>query len=142
MTADVIIEMGINQIVFVKRKYEPFKGSWGLPGGKMEDDEEIELTAVREAKEETGLDIELTGIVGVYSKPGRDPRGRYISVAFSARVIGGNLHAGDDAAEATVMDIENLPQLAFDHSDIIKDYLKKLNFLAYTRNGKDEPLID
>ncbi len=142
MTADVIIEMGINQIVFVKRKYEPFKESWALPGGKMEDDEKIENTAIREAKEETGLDIELTGIVGVYSKPTRDPRGRYISVVYTARVVGGNLHASDDAEQVSVLAIENLPKLAFDHNEILEDYKKNLNFLAFIREGKDEPLID
>ncbi|MBC8046594.1 MAG: NUDIX hydrolase [Fimbriimonadaceae bacterium] len=122
LVSDVIIKMPESAIVLVRRKYEPFKGVWSLPGGKMNKMEVIEDTAMREAKEETGLLIQLKKLVGVYSQVSRDPRGRYVSVVYEAIPIGGNLKAGSDAAEILVTsDYKNLI-LAFDHSEILKDY--------------------
>lgn len=123
MTADIIIEYEDGDIVLAKRKYNPYKDSWALPGGKMEKNELIETTAIREAKEETGLDIELTGLIGVYSDPYRDPRGRYISVVFVAKIMGGKLLAGSDALECIKISVMDLPELAFDHKIIVEDYL-------------------
>lgn len=124
LTSDIIIEFPDGSIVLGKRMNEPYKGMWGLPGGKMDEGETIEATAIREAKEETNLDIEITGIVGVYSQLGRDPRGRYISVVYTARVIGGELKAGSDATEIMQTTDYMDRQLAFDHNEILKDYLK------------------
>ncbi len=128
LTADIIIEYPDGSIILAKRGSEPFKGHFGLPGGKMEENgETIEETAVREAKEETGLNIELTGIVGVYSKPGRDPRGRFISVVYTAKIVGGTLKAGSDAAEVIkTLNFAN-HKLAFDHNRIIEDYINHRN---------------
>lgn len=126
MVSDVIIRIDNFNIVLAKRKYDPFKGSWGLPGGKMDGDETIEQTAIREAEEETGLKIKLIRVFGVYSKPDRDPRGRYISVVFIAEPEGGHLAAGSDAAEIVITKDFTEMQLAFDHNAILNDYLKYL----------------
>ena len=125
LAADIIIEYKDGSIALVKRKNPPFKGQWSLPGGKLDGNETIEQTAIREAKEETGLDIKLTGILGVYSKPGRDPRGRYVSVVFRAEVLGGEPLAGDDAeAFITTRNYLNYA-LAFDHNSILTDYIRQ-----------------
>ncbi len=123
ITADIIIVYDDGDIVLTKRKYDPFKDHWALPGGKMEDDEIIEVTAIREAKEETGLDIKLTRLIGVYSDPFRDPRGRYISVAYEAKIIGGEQKAGSDAASCIKIAIKDIGDLAFDHNKILEDYI-------------------
>ncbi|MFI5171527.1 MAG: NUDIX domain-containing protein [Chitinophagales bacterium] len=127
LTADIIVEFENGDILLVKRKYEPFIGVWGLPGGKMDGDEKIEETAVREVKEETGLDVELLSIVGVYSDPERDPRGRYVSTAFVAKPKGGKLVAASDASKVMrIADYSKL-DLAFDHKEILEDYKKMKN---------------
>jgi len=125
LTADIIIEQADGRIVLVKRANPPFQGQWALPGGMLDGNESIQEAAVREALEETGLQVMLTGIVGVYSKAGRDPRGRYVSVAFTATPVGGELHASSDAREAvTTRDFASF-LLAFDHNEILTDYLNQ-----------------
>ena len=124
LTADIIIENQEGAIVLIRRKNEPFKGMWALPGGKLEGNETIEQTAIREAKEETGLDIRIIQLVGVYSKPNRDPRGRYVSIVYSACSVGGKLRASSDAKEIMETKEFGKVELAFDHNKIIEDYLK------------------
>jgi 8-oxo-dGTP diphosphatase len=124
LTADIIIEYDDGSIVLIRRKKEPFEGLWAIPGGKLEGPETVEETAIRETKEETGLDVELVRLIGVYSAPDRDPRGRFVSVAYVGSPVGGVLAAGSDAKEflrtKDFMDAE----LAFDHHKILGDYLK------------------
>lgn len=124
LTADIIIE-NKNKIVLIERKNEPFKGKWQTPGGFVEDEETVEEAAIREAKEETGLKIKLKDILGVYSDPKRDPRGRVVSVVFVASAKG-KLKACSDASKAEWIGINkiNFKNLAFDHSKILRDYLK------------------
>jgi 8-oxo-dGTP diphosphatase len=123
LTADIVIEWADGSIVLVKRKNDPYKGFWALPGGMMDGEETIAQTAIRETKEETGLDVRLAKIIGVYSKPGRDPRGRYISVAFLAHPMSGTLESGSDSAEVVLTkDFHDLT-LAFDHAQILSDYV-------------------
>ena len=107
-------------IVLIKRDNPPFAGSYALPGGFVEVGETVEAAAAREACEETGLAIELLGLVGIYSNPDRDPRGHVVSAAFLARGSG-VLQAGSDARSAKVFPLESLPPLAFDHDEIISD---------------------
>jgi len=123
VAADIIIQYDDGGIILIKRRNEPYKNQWALPGGIMDEFETIEQTAIREAKEETGLDIKLAQLVGVYSKPGRDPRGRTISVLFAATIVGGSLMADDDAID--VMNTKDFLEmdLAFDHNQMIRDYL-------------------
>jgi 8-oxo-dGTP diphosphatase len=126
VAADLIIRYEDGSIVLIKRANEPHKNHWALPGGIMEPDETIQQTAVREAKEETGLDVKLERLIGVYSKPGRDERGRSVSVLFEATAIGGNLKADTDAKEIMRTKDFSKMDLAFDHNEMIKDYLKFL----------------
>ena len=109
-------------IVLVKRGKEPFEGRWALPGGFQEWEESLENTAVREAKEETGLDITLLGQLSVYSNPGRDPRGPVNGVGYVASAQGVP-NGGDDAAEAKIFPLDALPKpLAFDHDKRLEEY--------------------
>src|SRR5262245_62444308 len=119
-TVDGVIETE-GGIVLVRRKYPPL--GWALPGGFVDGGETVAAAARREAKEETGLDVELTELLGVYSDPGRDPRGLFtISTTFIARAAGRPV-GGDDAAEARVFPLDGLPpDIAFDHPTIIADY--------------------
>lgn len=106
--------------VLIRRGSDPFEGQWALPGGFAEVGETVETAAVRETAEETGLAVELARLIGVYSDPERDPRGHNVSIAFLARVVGGDLVAASDAAEVAVLDPDSV-ELAFDHGRIIAD---------------------
>jgi 8-oxo-dGTP diphosphatase len=119
LMVDVVIpsEAGI---VLVRRGTEPFEGQWALPGGFVGMGETVREAAVREAAEETGLAVEVSRLVGVYSDPARDPRGHNVSVAFLARVLSGQMKASSDAAEVDVLDPAGV-ELAFDHRRIIAD---------------------
>ncbi len=112
-------------IVLIRRTNSPYQGFYALPGGFVEVGETVEDAAKREAKEETGLDITLLKLIGVYSKPDRDPRGHVVSISYLAEGRG-MLAAGSDAGSAEVFDPEDLPPLAFDHAQIIRDGLEKL----------------
>ena len=122
LTVDTII-IEDNKVILIKRLNNPFKDHWAIPGGVVEYGEKVEDAAVREAKEETGLDIELTKLVGVYSDPDRDPRGHTVTVAFLSKIIGGTLKSDSDAKDAKFIDISELKnmKLAFDHNEILKD---------------------
>ncbi len=109
-------------VVLIRRASDPFEGQWALPGGFVEVGETVEAAATREAAEETGLAVELAGLVGVYSSPDRDPRGHNVSVAFLARGVGGDLIAATDAAEVAVLDPDSV-ELAFDHRSIVAEAL-------------------
>jgi len=122
VTADGIVVRG-NDVALVKRRNEPFKGMYALPGGFMNYEETFEHCAVREVEEETGLRTEVVGLVGVYSDPRRDPRGHVVSAVFHLRLIGGTLRGGDDASAAEWTPLDDLPRLAFDHGRILEDFL-------------------
>ncbi|MDA8087905.1 MAG: NUDIX hydrolase [Nitrospiraceae bacterium] len=118
-TVDIIIEFG-EGIVLVERKFPPH--GWALPGGFVDYGEALEDAARREAREETGLDVELVRQMHTYSDPGRDPRQHTISTVFVAKGKGALLGA-DDALRAAVFRREGLPSpIVFDHTDILKDY--------------------
>lgn len=109
------------QVLLIKRKNNPFKGSWALPGGFMDMDETIESCAKRELFEETNLIVDNLQLIGVFSDVDRDPRGRTITMAYLIRVDHPlPVKGGDDATEALWWPINNLPPLAFDHSLIIQ----------------------
>ncbi|NWF76084.1 MAG: NUDIX hydrolase [Nitrospirae bacterium] len=107
-------------IILIKRKNPP--EGWALPGGFVDYGESLEGAAIREAKEETGLNVKLIRQFHTYSEPTRDPRTHTISTVFIAKAEG-ETKAGDDAKEVGVFNKDNLPdQIAFDHRDILKDY--------------------
>ncbi len=124
LAVDVIIEVD-EGIVLVKRRNEPFKDFWAIPGGFVEYGETVEEAARREAEEETGLKVSLKNLVGVFSDPGRDPRGQVISICFSARRAGGVLSAATDAADVKVFNEAPWSKLAFDHEKVLKKYRDK-----------------
>lgn len=123
VTVDILLE-DAGKILLIKRAFKPYKGRWALPGGYIEYGEKAEEAAVREAKEETGLDIELEGIIGVYSDPKRDPRGHQITIAYKAKKRGGRIKESRETKEVRMWGIEELPKLAFDHAEIIRDAMK------------------
>ena len=101
-------------VLLVRRRYEPFKDRWSLPSGFMEYGESPEETAVRELKEELGVDVELTGLVGVEMERG-DPRGLCLLLVYTGRITGGRMSAADDAAEVRTFPLDRLPEeIAFE----------------------------
>jgi len=124
VTTDAII-IKDSKILLIRRKNEPFKGSYALPGGFLDYGEKLEHCVVREAKEETGLDAEVVELVGVYSDPRRDPRGHFVTAVYHLRPVGGRLKPGDDASAAEWIPFDRLPKLSFDHGEIIAEFLKR-----------------
>jgi len=121
-TVDIIIELRGKGILLIKRKNFPM--GWAIPGGFVDYGESVEDAAIREAKEETGLDVKLIRQLHTYSKPDRDPRHHAISTVFIAKARG-NPSAADDAAEVGIFTMDNLPSpLVFDHKEILADYFK------------------
>jgi 8-oxo-dGTP diphosphatase len=120
LTVDIIIRMAGRSVVFIERKNPPY--GWALPGGFVDYGESLETAAWREAREETGLEVENLQQFRAYSDPERDPRHHTVTVVFCA--LGkGTLKAADDAKRARVFRVEELPgNLAFDHAKILADY--------------------
>lgn len=132
LAVDIVIEVlteNDRRLVLIERKYPPY--GFALPGGHVDVGESTEAAAVREAFEETGLHVKLTSLLGVYSKPDRDPRRHVVSVVYTAQAEGQPI-AGDDAKEVTLVSISNgWPRFeallerkyAFDHKKILNDYI-------------------
>mgnify|MGYP001812642078 FL=1 len=134
LTVDAIIELADRPgrpIVLIERRYPPF--GWALPGGFVDVGETLEAAAVREAREETSLDVQLKVLLGHYSDPTRDPRGHTSSAVYIAEASG-EPRAADDARNLDVYDPRACPPLAFDHGLIIEDYLH------YLETGRVAPL--
>jgi 8-oxo-dGTP diphosphatase len=134
VTCDGIVYKG-GKIALIRRRNEPFKGSYALPGGFANYGEKLEDCVVREVLEETGLRTQVVELVGVYSAPGRDPRGHFVTAVYELRHIRGALKAGDDASSATWVSEDDVPHMAFDHGDIIADFLKQRREHAAKRPG-------
>lgn len=114
------------QVLLIERGIEPFKGKWAFPGGFLNMDETAGEGALRELKEETGLENAYIEQFNTYSDPGRDPRERVITIAHYALVRIQEVKGGDDAAKAQWFPIDEVPQLAFDHDKILRDAMRKL----------------
>ncbi|MFN2462694.1 MAG: NUDIX domain-containing protein [Candidatus Dormibacteria bacterium] len=156
LTVDIVlltVRQGRLSVLLVRRRSDPFGGDWALPGGFVDPGEDIEAAATRELAEETGLDQLPDGIhleqLRTYGKPGRDPRGRTVSVAHLGLLADQpSVKAGDDAADARFWPIEDLagddgPTLAFDHDEILRDGVErvraKLEYTSCALAFVDEP---
>lgn len=131
MTADCVVFAQVKEqvkVLLIERKDEPCKGMWAIPGGFMNMDETTEEAALRELKEETGIELAKAEQIGAFSKVDRDPRGRVITVAYFAIIDHEAEAVGqDDAKQAMWFPLTNLPALAFDHADIL-EAAKRLAF--------------
>ncbi len=122
-TVDTIIEIESKGVILIKRKNPPY--GWAIPGGFVDYGESLEEAALREAKEETNLDVELVRQFHTYSDPKRDPRHHSISTVYIAKGKG-KPQAKDDAVEIGIFNESNLPdEIAFDHRSILKDYFNR-----------------
>lgn len=130
VTVDAVVfrgGRGNREILFVKRKNDPFKGKRALPGGFVDEGENLPDAAARELLEETGVETASFMQLGAFGKPGRDPRGHTISVAYIAFAYGDAEAVGaDDAEEAKWFSVKMLPEMAFDHADIVNLALQKI----------------
>jgi len=126
-----VIAVKDNKILLIKRNIDPAKGYWSLPAGYVDWDETTEEGAARELKEETGYDASNIKLVGVYSDPKRDEDGRQnVSILYSAEVSGEMNKDEKEVSEINWFDINNLPEkIAFDHRQMITDYLRKMEQL-------------
>jgi 8-oxo-dGTP diphosphatase len=125
LTADVVVLAGAAEdarILLIQRGNPPFAGSWALPGGFVEEGEQVVQAAPRELAEETGLKVDSLELLGVYDTLGRDPRGWTVSVVYLARVPAeSEVMGADDASDARWFAVDELPDLAFDHALIVAD---------------------
>lgn len=132
VTADcvVITREAEPKVLLIQRGADPYKGCWAFPGGFMNMDETTEQCAIRELEEETGLKVTTIQQIGAYSKVDRDPRGRTITVAYLAIIDKPAQVTGqDDAAKAEWFPLSALPELAFDHADIMADAINSFHLL-------------
>jgi 8-oxo-dGTP diphosphatase len=127
LTVDTLVRDRKGQVLLVRRGRPPFKGRWGLPGGFCEWKETTEDCGARETLEETGVRVKIGRLLGVYSRPDRDPRGHNVTVLYEGRPLGGKAQGGDDAAEARWFTPRELKKLsyAFDHARIIREQLAR-----------------
>ena len=128
LTVDIFIYNENHEFILIKRKNDPYKDCWALPGGFVDYGEKTEDAAIREAKEETSIDVELEGLVNVYSDPDRDPRRHTVSIVYLARGNFDDAKADDDANDIGVFSFDVLEEkkLAFDHEKILIDIKKFL----------------
>ncbi len=140
LTVDGVVVVD-GSVVLVRRRNPPFEGCWALPGGFVDYGERVEDAVMREVLEETGLVVRVVRLVGVYSDPGRDPRGHTVSVAFLCERVSGEVDCGDDACEARFFGLGCLPVLAFDHGRIVQDALRVLLIERLIFRGVNHRLI-
>ena len=119
LTVDAVILDDRRRVLLIRRGHEPYVGCWALPGGFVDYGESCPDACRREVLEETGLEVEVERLLDVLSEPGRDPRKHVVSVVYQCRVVGGDLKAGDDAADARWFgDLDGI-ELAFDHRELL-----------------------
>lgn len=147
LTTDLVVfafDGALLRLLLVRRANEPFKQQWALPGGFLEPNETLDECAKRELTEETGVELRQLEQLAAFSRPGRDPRGDVVSVAYLALVRASDhaLQAGSDAAETAWHDINALPALAFDHDEIAAAGRQRLAAALYTTTSAFKLLPD
>lgn len=125
LTVDVIIPNEQGQVLVIRRGHAPYEGLWCLPGGLVDAGEMVEAAAVREVKEETGLDVTIARVHGIYSKNGRDPRGHYVSITLVAHVVEGTPQVTEEATEWQWVEPKEKLEMAFDHARILADHAER-----------------
>jgi 8-oxo-dGTP diphosphatase len=123
LAADCVVFDKAGRLLLIRRKNSPFQGQYALPGGFVDYGERMEDAALRELKEETGIVGRIVRLIGVYSRPERDPRGDCVSAAYLVDGGGQQPVAGDDAASAEFVQNYRAEKLAFDHNEIVADAL-------------------
>jgi 8-oxo-dGTP diphosphatase len=136
ISTDCVVFDERGRVLLIRRKNDPFKGEYAFPGGFIEVGETAENCAVRELKEETGIEAGNLRLIGVYSDPNRDPRHHSITVAYLVSVHGQSPVAGDDAAAAEFVEDATKEHLAFDHDKILRDALKLRGALRSPERGR------
>lgn len=123
LCVDGVVVNDKGEVLLTKRKIEPFKGYWHLPGGHVDFEEMVEKAVVRVVKEESGIDAKRVSLVGVYSDPGRDPRGHFVTVGFLMKPVKGKERS--DFQASSIKYFKELPEkMGFDAREIVKDGLK------------------
>ncbi len=129
VTVDVVVWRKLSTkvaVLLIQRKNSPFKNDWAIPGGFVDENEDLADAAKRELLEETAIAIDSLQQVGAFGKPGRDPRGHTVSIAYVGRADDSAVaKAQDDAADAQWFEIDALPKLAFDHAEILQTAIEK-----------------
>ncbi len=117
------------QLLLIRRRNDPYKGMWAIPGGFVEDDEELEAAAIRELEEETGLKVPAMKQLHTFGKVGRDARGRTITVTYYAfaNAESQKVQGADDATEAKWIFVKDITDLAFDHMEMLEMALRDLS---------------
>lgn len=122
LTVDAVISDDHGRVLVMERGTAPFSGTWVLPGGLVDPGETVEEACIREVREELGLEVKLTGLIGIYSEPGRDPRGSFVSIAYRAEVVSGTPIITPEARSHRWLEPgEELP-MGFDHARILADH--------------------
>jgi 8-oxo-dGTP diphosphatase len=121
LTVDAVIMDPDGRVLVMERGTGPFQGCWVLPGGLVDPGESVEQACAREVLEELGLEVAIGPLVGIYSDPGRDPRGSYVSIAFLAHIVGGRPQVTAESRAHRWITREAMPPMGFDHARVVAD---------------------
>lgn len=122
LTVDAVIADADGRVLVMERGTDPFRGTWVFPGGLVDPCETAEQACIREVLEELGLEVRLTGLIGIYSEPGRDPRGSFVSIAYRAEIVSGTPTVTPEARAHRWLEPDEEVPMGFDHARILADH--------------------
>jgi 8-oxo-dGTP diphosphatase len=122
LTVDAVITDEHGRVLVMERGTDPFRGTWVFPGGYVDPGETVEQACIREVREELGLEVKLTGLIGIYSEPGRDPRGSVVSIAYRAAIVSGTVTVTPEARAHRWLEPGEEVPMGFDHARILADH--------------------